>query len=61
MSKLTKIEEFVKEHLVYVNRSAGEITYNYEGDNYEEGFHLNPLTAIRAAIRRIERCGKGKP
>lgn len=55
MAKLTAIELFVKDHLTYVNRSAGEIEYEYEGCNYEEGFaNDNPLLGIRAAIKRIK-------
>jgi hypothetical protein len=57
---LTEIEIFVREHLTYINHSAGEISYVFEGDNYEEGFSSNPLIAIRAAIKRISKMKQGK-
>lgn len=60
MAKLTEIEKFVKDHLVYVNRSAGEITYDFDGDQIEQGFaHDNPLLGIRAAIKQVKQWRKG--
>lgn len=57
--KLT-IELFVKDHLIYINRSAGEIEFMFEGNRYGQGFSDNPLIAIRAAIKRIEKWKSGK-
>lgn len=45
--------EFVRDHLTYINRTAGVIEYIRDGDNYEDGFHEDPLEGIRAAIKSI--------
>lgn len=51
---MTKIEKFVKDKLVHINRPTGEIDYLHEGNMYQEPFRANPLDAIRMAIKSVD-------